>query len=93
MGPVVSNIPIVPDGSCRLTPPYIVWCYGLDAYDISLMEENGQLPPTHVEELLDVLIDKEARYPTAEEIVACDLGPNACDGWGPTFRNKRRHLV
>jgi hypothetical protein len=59
----------------------------LDWFDISLMQDNDKLPLKHVRWLLDMLLDKEPRFPSA-----WDMHPDASD-WERTFRRKRRHLV
>ena len=75
-----------------LTSPHVLWCYGLDWHDIELMEEDGTMPVERVAELLDVLLHKEPRLPTAEEMVAFHMD---ADGgtWERTFQRRRRHLV
>ena len=75
-----------------LTPPYVLWCYGLDWYDVELTEEDGNLPVERVAELLEVLIHKQIRFPTPEEIVSFHLHADA-GAWEWSFWRKRRHLV
>ncbi len=73
-----------------LTPPHVFWCYGLTWDEIEMMEEDGKLPVERVAELLEVLLNEQPRFSTAEEIVAfhADAGT-----WERTFRRKRKHLV
>ena len=75
-----------------LTPPHVFWCYGWHWHDIESMEEDRKLPVERVEELLEVLIDEQPRFPTAEEIVALHVDADA-GAWERTFGKKRRHLV
>ncbi len=75
-----------------LTPPHVFWCYGLDWHDIELMEEEGKLPVERVAELLEVLLDKQPRFPTAEESVSFHMDAGA-GTWERRFAKKRRHLV
>ena len=64
-----------------LVPPHVLCCYGLDWFDIELMEEDGKLPVERVRRLLDMLVDGEPRFPTAEEIVAFHVDADA-GAWG-----------
>ena len=61
------------------TPPYVFWCYGLSWDDLSLMEDDGNLPVESVAELLEMLIDGDPVVSDSD--------------WERTFRRKRRHLV
>ena len=65
---------------------------GLDWHDIELMEEDGKLPVDCVADLLEMLLDTEPRFPTAEEMVSCDMDADA-GAWERTFQRKRRRLV
>jgi hypothetical protein len=78
-----------------LVPPYVLWCYGIDWDDLDSLEEDGKLPLRHVRRLLrllDVLLDGEPHFPTAEEVVSWDMHPEAST-WERIFWKKRRHLV
>jgi hypothetical protein len=75
-----------------LVPPYVLWCYRLNWDDVDLMEDDGKLPLEHVRQLLDVLLNREPCFPTAEEVVSWDMRPEAST-WEPTFWKKRRHLL
>ena len=66
------------------------WCYGLRWDDIELMEEDGKLLMERVAELLDVLLHKEPRLPTAEEIVSFHMHANVDAGEQPLQRRRRR---
>jgi len=62
-----------------LTPPYVLWCYGLNWDDIELMEEDRKLPVERVAELLEMLVDREPVVSVSD--------------WEKTFGRKRRRLV
>ena len=73
-----------------LTPPHVFWRYGLDWHDIELMQDGDKLPVEHVADLLDMLLNKQPRFPTVEEIVSFHMD---ADAWERTFQRKRRRLV
>ncbi len=52
-------------------------CCGLDWYDIELMEEGSELPVERVVELLDMLLNREPRFPTREEITLFNVDADA----------------
>lgn len=77
-----------------MAPPYVLWCYGLRWYDIeALVDEEGCMPPDHVEKVLRRLLDEEPKFPTAKDVASFGMAADAIEGWARTFRHRRRNLV
>ncbi len=77
-----------------LPPPYVFWAYHWFWDEIEgLLNENRRLPLTHVQMLLDVLLNEEPRFPTPQQVVDLRMDAGEVLGWERTFRHKRRNLI
>jgi hypothetical protein len=76
-------------------PPYVLWCYYWywDNIEVLRQQDDGNLTLPNVQRLLEVLLDREPRFPTPQQVVDLGMDADEVKGWERTFRHKRRHLV